>query len=72
MFSALTKVLQKTLIFVGTNTYLQNANKLTARSTADAEISDNSDSGEGDEERMMDGIWSLSMKWIIVFTMRST
>ena len=72
MFSALTKVLQKTLTFVGTNTYLENANKLTAKSTADAEISDNSDSGEGDEERMMDGIWSLSMKWIMVFTMRST
>ena len=50
MFSALTKVLQKTLTFVGTNTYLHNANTLTARSTADAEISDNSDSGEGDEE----------------------
>ena len=50
MFSALTKVLQKTLTSVGTNTYLQNGNKLTARSTADAEISDNSDSGEGDEE----------------------
>ena len=27
-----------------------NANKLAARSTADAENSDNSDSGEGDEE----------------------
>ena len=50
MFSALTKVLQKTLTFVGTNTYLHNANKLTATSSADAEISDNSDSGEGDEE----------------------
>ena len=72
MFSALTKVLHKTLTLVGTKAYLHNANKLTARSTADAEISDNSDSGEGDEERMMDGIWSLSMKWIIVFTMRST
>ena len=72
MFSALTKVLQKTLTSVGTNTYLHNGHKLTARSTADAEISDNSDSGEGDEERMMDGIWSLSMKWIMVFTMRST
>ena len=31
-------------------TYSQNANKLTGRSTADAEISDNSDSGEGDKE----------------------
>ena len=49
MFSALTKVLQKTLTSVGTNTYLHNGNKLTARSTAEA-VSDNSDSGEGDEE----------------------
>ena len=31
-------------------TYLHNANKLAARSTADPENSDNSDSGENDEE----------------------
>ena len=31
-------------------TYLHNGNKLAARSTADLEKSDNSDSGEGDEE----------------------
>ena len=31
-------------------TFSHNANKLAARSTADAENSDNSDSGEGDEE----------------------
>ena len=31
-------------------TSLHNANKLTARSTADPENSDNSNSGEGDEE----------------------
>ena len=49
MFSALTKVLQKNLTSVGTNTYLHNGNKLTARSTAEA-VSDNSDSGEGDKE----------------------
>ena len=31
-------------------TSLHNANKLATRSTVDAENSDNSDSGEGDEE----------------------
>ena len=31
-------------------TSLHNGNKLAARSTADLEKSDNSDSGEGDEE----------------------
>ena len=40
-------------------------------STADLENSDNSDSGEGHEENDK-GIWSLSMKWIIAFTMKST
>ena len=48
-----------------------NANKLAARSTADAENSDNSDSGKV-MKRMIDRIWSLSMKWIIVLTMKST
>ena len=38
-----------------------NANKLAARSTADAENSGNSDSGKA-MKRMIDGIWSLSMK----------
>ena len=48
-----------------------DANKLAARSTADAESSDNSDSGKV-MKRMIDRIWSLSMKWIIVLTMKST
>ena len=48
-----------------------NANKLAARSTADAENSGNSDSGKV-MKRMIDGIWSLSMKWIIVFAIKST
>ena len=72
MFSALAKVLQKTLTSMGTQlgeyskyqmeqfnkltkavtqwTSSHIANKLAARSTADAENSDNSDSAEGDEE----------------------
>ena len=72
MFSALAKVLQKTLTSMGTQlgeyskyqmeqfnkltkavtqwTSSHIVNKLAARSTADAENSDNSDSAEGDEE----------------------
>ena len=63
MFSALTKVLQKTLTSMGTQLHeyskcqmiiliIQILGKVM--------------------KRMIDEIWSLSMKWIIVFTMKLT
>ena len=46
----------------------RNANKLVARSTADAENSDNSDSGQGDEENDKRNMVTIT----IVFTIKST
>ena len=52
-------------------TFLHSADKLAARSTADPENSDNSDSREDDEVNDR-RIGSLSMKQIVAFTMKPT